>query len=140
MELEALKNIVLKHDLFLFADEVYREFVYDGEKHFSVLNLTGIENNVVVIDSVSKRFSMCGARIGTLITRNKELMDTALKFAQARLSPPSFGQIASEAALDVEDEYFKKVNAEYISRRNTMVSTLNKIEGVFIKVRVDFVL
>jgi aspartate aminotransferase len=130
-ELEALKDIVLKHDLFLFADEVYREFVYDGEKHFSVLNLTSLENNVVVIDSVSKRFSMCGARIGTLITRNKELMDTALKFAQARLSPPSFGQIASEAALDVDDEYFKKVNAEYISRRNTMVSALNKIEGVF---------
>ncbi|MCY7362147.1 MAG: aminotransferase class I/II-fold pyridoxal phosphate-dependent enzyme, partial [Ignavibacteria bacterium] len=129
-ELDALKKLVLKYDLFLFVDEVYREFVYDGKKHFSVLNLEGLEKNVIVIDSVSKRFSMCGARIGALITRNMEVMNTALKFAQARLSPPTFGQIAAEAALDVKEDYFKKVNAEYVSRRNTLVSLLNKMEGV----------
>lgn len=129
-ELMELTKLVLKHDLFLFADEVYREFCYDGKKHFSVLNIEGLENNVIVVDSVSKRFSMCGARIGALITRNKEVMETAMKFAQARLSPPTFGQIASEAALDVPEEYFEKVSAEYVSRRNLMVDELNKMEGV----------
>ncbi len=129
-ELEQLRTIVLKHNLFLFVDEVYREFVYDGKKHFSVLNLPGLEENVIVIDSVSKRFSMCGARIGCLISRNKEVINTVLKFAQARLSPPTFGQIAAEAALDVSQEYFDKVIAEYVSRRDLMVEKLNQIPGV----------
>ncbi len=129
-ELNELKNLVIKHDLFLFVDEVYRDFCYDGKKHFSVLNLEGLEKNVVVVDSVSKRFSMCGARIGCVITRNAELMSTMLKFAQARLSPPTFGQIASEAALKVAHNYFDAINVEYISRRNLLVDGLNKIEGV----------
>ncbi len=130
-ELEALRDLVLKHDLFLFADEVYRDFIYDGREHVSLLNIPGLEKNAVVIDSVSKRFSMCGARIGTLISYNKELMLIALKFAQARLSPPSLGQIAAEAALDAEDDYFNEVNEEYLSRRNLMVKMLNQISGVF---------
>lgn len=129
-ELLQLKDLVLEHDLFLFVDEVYRDFCYDGKKHFSVLNITGLEENVVVIDSVSKRFSMCGARVGNLISRNKKVIETVLKFAQARLSPPTFGQIASEAALDVAPEYFAGVKAEYISRRNLMVKTMNDIPGV----------
>jgi len=129
-ELEQLKEIVLDHDLFLFVDEVYREFVYDGKKHFSVLNLEGLEENVIVIDSVSKRFSMCGARIGCLISRNKKVLETVLKFAQARLSPPTFGQIAAEAALDVKQEYFDKVVSEYVSRRKLMVERMNSIPGV----------
>src|SRR5580765_1914728 len=119
-ELEQLKDIVLEHDLFLFVDEVYRDFCYDGKKHFSVLNMPGLEENVVVIDSVSKRFSMCGARVGNIISRNKKVIETVLKFAQARLSPPTFGQIAAEAALDVKQEYYDQVNAEYVSRRNLM--------------------
>jgi aspartate aminotransferase len=130
-ELEALRDLVLKHDLFLFADEVYRDFIYDGKEHVSLLNIPGLEKNAVVIDSVSKRFSMCGARIGTLISYNKELMLIALKFAQARLSPPSLGQIAAEAALDADDEYFNEVNDEYLSRRNLMVKMLNQIPGVY---------
>jgi aspartate aminotransferase len=129
-ELEQLKQLVIEHDLFLFADEVYRDFCYDGKKHFSVLNIPGIEENVIVIDSVSKRFSMCGARVGNLISRNKKVIDTVLKFAQARLSPPTFGQIASEAALDVSPGYFSAVKAEYISRRDLMVKTMNEIPGV----------
>lgn len=129
-ELEQLREIVLDHNLFLFVDEVYREFVYDGKKHFSVLNLSGLEENVIVIDSVSKRFSMCGARIGCLISRNKKVLETVLKFAQARLSPPTFGQIAAEAALGVQQEYFDKVVAEYVSRRNLMVERMNSIPGV----------
>ncbi len=129
-ELEHLKDIVLVHDLFLFADEVYRDFCYDGKKHFSVLNIPGIEEHVIVIDSVSKRFSMCGARVGCLITRNKKVNETVLKFAQARLSPPTFGQIAAEAALQVKEEYFNGVMAEYISRRNMMVEKMNEIPGV----------
>ncbi|MEI7801399.1 MAG: pyridoxal phosphate-dependent aminotransferase, partial [Bacteroidota bacterium] len=129
-ELNELRKLVLKYDLFFFVDEVYRDFCYDGKKHFSVLNLEGLEKNVVVIDSVSKRFSMCGARVGCVITRNEELMNTMLKFAQARLSPPTFGQVASEAALKVADNYFEAVNAEYISRRNLTVDSLNKMEGV----------
>ena len=129
-ELKELKDLVIKHDLFLFVDEVYRDFCYDGKQHFSVLNLDGLDKNVVVVDSVSKRFSMCGARIGCVITRNAELMNAMLKFAQARLSPPTFGQVASEAALKVADNYFEAINKEYISRRNLLVDGLNKIEGI----------
>ena len=130
-ELEQLRDIVQKHDLFLFADEVYREFCYDGAKPFSTMNLTGIEQNVVMIDSVSKRYSMCGARIGALISKNKEFMQAALKFGQARLSPPTVDQIAAEAALDTPQSYFDEVVAEYVARRNIMVDGLNSIPGVF---------
>lgn len=130
-ELEQLAALVKKHDLFLFADEVYREFCYDGAKPFSVMNLKGIEENVIMIDSVSKRYSMCGARIGALISKNKEVMSAALKFGQARLSPPTIDQIASEAALDTPQSYFDNVVAEYVERRNIMVDGLNKIPGVF---------
>ena len=129
-ELEQLRDVVIKHDLFLFVDEVYRDFVYDGMQHTSVLNLPGLEKNVVVIDSVSKRFSMCGARIGCLISRNSDIIDTVLKFAQARLSPPTFGQIAGEAALDVPHEYHEQVMNEYVSRRNLMCERMNEIPGV----------
>ena len=129
-ELEQLKDIVLEHDLFLFVDEVYRDFCYDGKKHFSVLNISGLEEHVIVIDSVSKRFSMCGARVGNLISRNRNVIDAVLKFAQARLSPPTFGQIAAEAALDVSADYFAGVKAEYISRRNLMVESMNQIPDV----------
>jgi aspartate aminotransferase len=130
-ELEQLREIVLKHDLFLFADEVYREFCYDGAIPFSVLNLKGIEDNVIMIDSVSKRYSMCGARIGALVTKNKEVMAAALKFGQARLSPPTVDQVASEAALETPDSYFEDVVSEYVERRNIMVDGLNNIPGVF---------
>jgi len=130
-ELKALRDIVQKHDLFLFADEVYREFCYDGAEHFSAMNLEGIEQNVILIDSVSKRYSMCGARVGAFVTRNKEMMSTVLKFAQARLSPPTFGQIAGEAALKTPPEYFQKVKEEYVGRRDLMVDGLNRIPGVF---------
>lgn len=129
-ELESLRDIVKKHELFLFADEVYREFCYDGKKHYSVMNLADIEQNTILVDSISKRYSMCGARIGTLVTRNKEVFATALKFAQARLSPPTLGQIAGEAALKTPPSYFKKVNKEYVERRNIIVDGLNRIEGV----------
>lgn len=130
-ELERLRDIVKKHDLYLFADEVYREFCYDGAVPFSVMNLSGIENNVIMIDSVSKRYSMCGARIGALISRNKEIMAAALKFAQARLSPPTIAQYASQGALDTPQSYFDEVVEEYVERRNIMVDGLNSIEGVF---------
>lgn len=130
-ELEQLRDIVKKHDLFLFADEVYREFCYDGAQPFSVLNLQGIEENVVMIDSVSKRYSMCGARIGALVTKNKDLMAAVLKFGQARLSPPTVDQIASEAALNTPQSYFDNVVDEYVERRNIMVDGLNAIPGVF---------
>jgi aspartate aminotransferase len=129
-ELEVLRQIVKKHDLFLFADEVYREFCYDGLKHHSVMNLEGIENNVVLFDSVSKRYSACGIRIGVMISRNKEVMATAMKFAQARLSPPSLGQFAAEAAIDTPDSYFDEIIAEYMARRNTVVDALVKMKGV----------
>jgi aspartate aminotransferase len=129
-ELEKLSEIVKKHDLFLFADEVYREFCYDGAKPFSVMNLKGIEQNVVLIDSVSKRYSMCGARIGALVSKNKELIHAALKFAQARLSPPTYAQVASEAALQTPDSYFTQVIDEYVQRRDIMVDGLNAIPGV----------
>lgn len=129
-ELEQLAIIIKKYDLYLFSDEVYREFCYDGNTHFSAMNLKGLENNVVLMDSVSKRYSMCGVRVGALISHNCEVMSTALKFAQARLCPPSYGQIAAEAALNTPKEYFDEVYNEYIERRNYMVNALNKMEGV----------
>jgi aspartate aminotransferase len=130
-ELRILKKLALKHDLFLFADEVYREFTYDGKEHFSIMQLEGLDEHVVLIDSVSKRYSACGIRIGAMISRNKELMFTALKFAQARLSPPSYGQIASEAALETPPAYFEEVKAEYLARRDTVVRRINQMEGAF---------
>ncbi len=130
-EMEQLRQIVEKHDLYLFSDEVYREFCYDGEKHISAMHLKGIENNVIMFDSVSKRYSECGVRIGALVTKNKSVLETALKFGQARLSPPGFGQIAAEASLDTPQTYFDEVYAEYIDRRNFLVEGLNKIPGVY---------
>lgn len=129
-EIEQLAEMVKKHDLFLVADEVYREFAYEGATHYSVMSVPGIEQNAIMIDSVSKRYSMCGARIGCIASKNKEVMQTAMKFAQARLSPPTFAQIASEAALDTPQEYFDEVISEYTSRRNTLIAGLEKIEGV----------
>ena len=129
-ELQSLKEIVLENDLFLFADEVYREFCYDGATHFSALELEGLSQNVVLIDSVSKRYSMCGARVGALISKNHQLMEMALKFGQARLSPPTFGQIAGEEALKTPKSYFEKVSDEYVQRRDILVEGLNKIDGV----------
>ena len=130
-ELESLKQLVLKYDLFLLSDEVYREFCYDGKEYVSVMHLSGIDNNVILLDSISKRYSACGARIGALISKNKEVMSTAMKFAQARLSPPTFGQIGAEAALNTPKEYFDKVQKEYVSRRDFVIEALNKMEGVF---------
>ncbi|WP_159637994.1 pyridoxal phosphate-dependent aminotransferase [Sphingobacterium composti Ten et al. 2007 non Yoo et al. 2007] len=130
-EMEALKELCLKYDLFLFSDEAYREFCYDGKDFISPMHLEGLENHVVVFDTVSKRYSACGARIGCLITKNKELYQTVLKFAQARLSPSLEGQIAGEAAVDTPDSYFEAVSKEYTARRDTLVSGLNAIEGVF---------
>jgi len=130
-ELQQLKTLIEKYDLYLYSDEVYREFCYDGNTHFSAMNLKGIENNVILMDSVSKRYSMCGVRIGAMITKNKDVINAAMKFAQARLCPPSFGQWASEAALETKDDYFKEVYNEYIDRRNFMVEALNKMEGVY---------
>ena len=129
-EIEKLAEIVKKHDLFLIADEVYREFVYDNIQHQSVLHNFGLENHAIIIDSVSKRYSMCGARIGCLVSKNKEVINTALKFAQARLSPPTFAQIASEAALETPQSYFDEVIVEYKARRDILISELSKIEGV----------
>ena len=129
-ELETLRNIVKKHNLYLIADEVYREFCYDGKKHYSVFNLKDIEENTIVIDSISKRYSMCGARIGAFISKNKKLIATALKYAQARLSPPTLGQIAGEAALNTPQSYFDEVIDEYVKRRNVVIKGLNEIEGV----------
>lgn len=130
-ELMVLKEIALKHDLFLIADEVYREFCYDGKKHHSVMHLNGLDENTILIDSVSKRYSMCGARIGVMITKNKEVLTAAMKFAQARLSPPSFGQVAAEAAIATSDDYFTEVLEEYHKRRNTVYQAINKIKGAF---------
>jgi len=129
-ELEKLRQMVLHHDLWLIADEVYREFCYDGRTHHSILNLEGLENNAIVVDSVSKRYSMCGARIGCVISRNQEFMRTSMKFAQARLSPPTFGQIAGWRALKTPQSYFDEVIEEYDQRRNVLVDGLNAIEGV----------
>lgn len=129
-EIMQLAAIVKKHDLFLIADEVYREFIYDGEEHFSVMNVPGLEEHAIMIDSVSKRYSMCGARIGCIVSKNKAVMATAMKFAQARLSPPTFAQIASEAALETPQSYFDEVITEYKDRRDTLIAELQKIEGV----------
>lgn len=130
-ELESLREIIIKHDLFLFSDEVYREFTYDEHQHYSVMNLKGVGQNVILLDSISKRYSACGARIGVLISKNKEVISTALKFAQARLSPPTFGQIAAEEAINTPDSYFKKVLAEYHDRRKIVVESINKIPGCY---------
>ena len=129
-EIKKLAEIVKKHDLFLIADEVYREFAYDGIEHYSILQENDLTDNAIIIDSVSKRYSMCGARIGCLVTKNKEVIKTALKFAQARLSPPTLAQIASEAALDTPQSYFDEVKEEYVKRRNILIKGLQNIEGV----------
>ena len=129
-ELEILRNIVKKYDLFLFSDEVYREFCYEGRQHFSAMNLKGIEENVVLIDSMSKRFSACGIRVGTLVSRNKEVIATALKFGQQRLCPQVLGQLAAEAALDSTDDYYTSVQEEYTRRRNFLVEAMNRMPGV----------
>jgi len=130
-ELETLRSLALQYDLYLLADEVYREFCYDGKPHFSVMQLEGLEENAILFDSVSKRYSACGVRVGCLISKNKEVMAAALKFAQARLSPPSLGQVASEAAVDTPDSYFKDVVEEYTLRRDIVVDAINKMEGAF---------
>lgn len=130
-ELEQLRDIVLKHDLYLIADEVYREFCYDGNEHYSVMKMEGLEDHAIMVDSVSKRYSECGVRIGTIVTKNKGVINTALKYAQARLSPPSLGQVIGEASLQTPPEYFKSVYDEYITRRNFVIEELNKIPGVF---------
>lgn len=129
-ELEKLRDIAVKHDLFIISDEVYRDFCYDGKKHISIMEIEGMENHAIMIDSVSKKFSMCGVRIGAIVSRNREVMDAAMRLAQARLSPPLFGQMASEAAFGVSKEYFESVNAEYKRRRNFLVEELNKIPNV----------
>lgn len=130
-ELELLKELAIKYDLFLFSDEVYKEFCYDGAAYTSVMHLKGADNNVILLDSISKRYSACGARIGALITKNAEVMQAALKFAQARLSPPTFGQVGAEAAIDTPQSYFDNVSKEYTARRNYVVEALNKMPGVF---------
>jgi len=129
-EIKKLAAIVIKHDLFLIADEVYREFTYDGNSHYSILQEENLKEHAIIIDSVSKRYSMCGARIGCLVTKNKDVLQTALKFAQARLSPPTLAQIASEAALETPQSYFDDVKTEYVGRRNVLIEELQKIEGV----------
>ncbi|MFV8442775.1 pyridoxal phosphate-dependent aminotransferase [Flavobacterium sp. LB2P44] len=131
-EIMQLAALVKKHDLFLISDEVYREFTYDGDIHYSVMSVPGLEEHAIMIDSVSKRYSMCGARIGCIVSKNKEVMATAMKFAQARLSPPTIEQIASEAALDTPKSYFDEVISEYRERRDTLVEELNTIEGVIV--------
>ncbi len=129
-EMETLKQIVLKHNLYLFADEAYREFCYEGE-HTSAMHLKGLDEHVVLMDTISKRYSACGGRIGALVTRNRKVLDTVLKFAQARLSPPSYAQILAEAAVDLPDDYFDGTKAEYLKRRNTLVKRLNAMPGVY---------
>ena len=130
-ELETVREIVKKHDLFLISDEVYREFTYDGHEHFSVMQLDGLDDHTILIDSVSKRYSACGFRIGVMISHNKEVMATAMKFAQARLSPPTFGQVAAEAAIDTPKQYFVEVLEEYKNRRDVVVERINKMQGAF---------
>lgn len=130
-EIEKLGELVKKHNLFLIADEVYREFVYDGTEHFSVMHLKGIEQNTILVDSVSKRYSACGFRIGMVISKNKDVMTTAMKFAQARLSPPTFGQIAAEAAIDVDKSYFEAIKKEYVARRNVVIEGIKSIPGAY---------
>lgn len=133
-EMQQLTDLVLKHDLFLIADEVYREFAYDGFKHISVMSIPALANHAIMIDSVSKRYSMCGARIGCVVSKNKEFMNAVMKFAQARLSPPTFAQIASEAALDTPQSYFDEVITEYKERRDVFIHALQQIEGVQVTV------
>jgi aspartate aminotransferase len=130
-ELEQLRDIVAKHDLFLISDEVYREFCYDGLEYHSCMDLKGIEDNVILIDSTSKRYSMCGIRVGALITRNRTITESALHFCQSRLCAPAIGQIAAEAAIDTPDEYFNEIHREYQERRDCLIEGLNKIDGVF---------
>jgi len=130
-EMNKIRDIVKKHDLYLISDEVYREFIYTGSPYISAFHLVGIENNVVLIDSVSKRYSECGIREGMLITRNQEVRKTVMKFCQARLSPPLLGQIVAEASLDVSEEYMQDVYDEFLDRRNFLVDSLNKIPGVY---------
>lgn len=129
-EMEVLKQIILKHNLFLFADEAYREFCYEGT-HTSAMHLRGVDDHIVLMDTISKRYSACGGRIGAFVTKNKELLNTVMKFAQARLSPPSFAQILGEAAIDLPENYFDTTKAEYKKRRDTIVKRLNAIDGVF---------
>ncbi|MDG2314965.1 MAG: pyridoxal phosphate-dependent aminotransferase [Flavobacteriaceae bacterium] len=129
-EIRELGEIAIKHDIFLISDEVYREFVYDGAEHFSILQIPNIAQHGILIDSMSKRYSMCGARIGCIVTKNEEVIATALKYAQSRLSPPSYAMIASEAALDTPKNYFEEINLEYQNRRNTLINGLRSIEGV----------
>lgn len=129
-ELEVLRDICLKHDLFLFSDEAYREFCYDGQTHISALQLEGLEQHAILLDTISKRYSACGARIGALVTHNTDVLNAVLKFAQARLSPPTFEQILGEAACDLPDDYFDSVLAEYANRRNLLVQRLQAMEGV----------
>ncbi|GAA4460780.1 pyridoxal phosphate-dependent aminotransferase [Nemorincola caseinilytica] len=129
-ELNVLKDICLKYDLFLFSDEAYREFCYDGRKHISALSIPGLENNAILLDTISKRYSACGGRIGAFVARNREVIDAAMKFAQARLSPPTFAQILGEAAVDLPADYFDEVHAEYTSRRDLLIKRLNAMEGV----------
>lgn len=129
-EMETLKQIVIKHNLFLFSDEAYREFAYDGQQ-ISAMQLEGAEQNVILMDTISKRYSACGGRIGAFVTKNQQVLDSAMKFAQARLSPPSFAQILGEAAVDLPDNYFDATRAEYQKRRDVLVKRLNAMEGVF---------
>jgi aspartate aminotransferase len=129
-EMETLKQIIIRHNLYLFADEAYREFCYEGE-HFSAMHLTDVDDNVILMDTISKRYSACGGRIGALVTKNKEVLQTVMKFAQARLSPPTFAQILGEAAVDLPANYFEKIKAEYKLRRDTIVKRLNNLPGVF---------
>ncbi|PIB29837.1 pyridoxal phosphate-dependent aminotransferase [Maribacter sp. 4G9] len=131
-EIKKLAKIVVEHDLFLIADEVYREFVYDDRQHYSILQEPSLANHGIIVDSVSKRYSMCGARIGFLVSKNQEVISTAIKFAQARLSPPTYAQIASEAALETPQSYFDEVKTEYVSRRNLLISELEKLDGVVV--------
>ena len=129
-ELEVLKEICLKHDLFLFSDEAYREFCYDGKKHISALSIEGLEDHAILMDTISKRYSACGGRIGAFVTKNQQVLDAAMKFAQARLSPPSFAQILGEAAVDLPADYFDEVHAEYNKRRDLLVARLQAMQGV----------
>ena len=129
-EIKKLVKIVKKHDLFLISDEVYREFTYDGDSHYSIMEESSIEQNAIMIDSVSKRYSMCGARIGCVVSKNKSVIKTVLKFAQSRLSPPTYAQLASEAALETPQSYFEEINAKYVSRRDLLISELRKIDGL----------
>ena len=129
-EMETLKQIILKYNLYLFADEAYREFCYEGS-HTSAMHLTGVDDNIVLMDTISKRYSACGGRIGAFVTKNNMLLNTVMKFAQARLSPPSFAQILGEAAVDLPDNYFNTTKAEYKNRRDTIVKRLNQMDGVF---------